>query len=150
MRPGSGMVIPRPALKNRAAPGIVSLRIGSSSIMSVPMLSTAPTPKYARRFKSRDERFARRAEMDVGVDQHRHHGLAGEAHARGAGRHANVGGRAGLHDSRAVHDQCPVFDRASVAHDKPRAFEHGDAGLRVRRGSEPGKDTNGKGCSGSD
>ena len=30
------------------------------------------------------DRFARRAQMDVGVDQHRHHGLAGEAHARRA------------------------------------------------------------------
>src|SRR5262245_31426617 len=53
MRPGSGMVIPRPALKNFAAPGIVSLRIGSNSMLSVPMLSAALTPKYARRFRSR-------------------------------------------------------------------------------------------------
>jgi hypothetical protein len=43
------------------------------------------------------EQFARRAEMDVGVNQHRH----GEAHARGAVRHADIGGWPGLHDARA-------------------------------------------------
>jgi hypothetical protein len=30
-RPGSGIVMPRPALKNRAAPGIVSLRMSSKA-----------------------------------------------------------------------------------------------------------------------
>ena len=45
VRPGSGIVIPRPALKNRAAPGIVWPRI--SRVLrswSVPRLSAALTP----------------------------------------------------------------------------------------------------------
>ena len=83
--------------------------------------------------------------MDVSVDDHRHHGLAGEIHARGAGRHANVGGRAGLGDLRAVHDQRRVLDHASVADDQPRAFERCD-GLRGRRDRESGKETKGNDC----
>jgi hypothetical protein len=72
--------------------------------------------------------------MDVGVDQHRHHGLAGKAHARRAGGHLNVARPAGLHDPRAVHEQRRVLDRgAAVAHDQPRAFKRGHAALRARR-----------------
>ncbi len=91
------------------------------------------------------ERVARRAEMDVRVDQHRHHGLAGEIHARGARRHAHVGRLADLGDSCALHDQCRVLDHASVADDQPRAFERGD-GLRGRRYRASGKETKGNDC----
>ena len=43
-RPGSGIVIPRPALRNRAAPGVVWLRMSSIAYWSVPRLSAALTP----------------------------------------------------------------------------------------------------------
>ena len=46
-----------------------------------------------------DEHVARLAEMGVRVDDHRHHGLAGEVDARRAGGHAHVGGPAGLQRS---------------------------------------------------
>ena len=89
--------------------------------------------------------------MDVGVDQHRHHGLAGEAHAGGAGGHAHVGGPAGLHDPRAVDEERRVLDRgAAVAHDQPRAFERRNVRLRACRRSEAGKETKGSGCGNSD
>ena len=86
------------------------------------------------------DRIPRRAEMRMGVDQHRHHGLPGQGHARGASRHANVRGRAGLRDPRAIDDQRRVLDHAPVAHDQPAALERGD-GLRGRRSLEPGQDT---------
>jgi hypothetical protein len=41
--------------------------------------------------------------MDMSVDYHRHHGLAGEIHTLGAGRHANIGRPAGLCDFRALY-----------------------------------------------
>ena len=44
-RIGSLRVMPRPALRKRAAPGMTSLRIGSSSRLSVPMLMAALTPQ---------------------------------------------------------------------------------------------------------
>ena len=89
--------------------------------------------------------------MHVGVDQHRHHGLAGEVHASGARRHAHVGGAAGRDDARAVDDQHRVLDRgAAVAHDEARAFERGDAGLRAGGESEGGKETKSNGCGKSD
>src|SRR5262245_60598832 len=65
------------------------------------------------------EPVASRAEMGVRVNDHRHHGLAGEIHALGAGRYANIGGCAVLGDLRTVHDQCRVLDDASVAYDQP-------------------------------
>ena len=92
--------------------------------------------------------------MDVRVDEHRYHGLAGEVHARGAGGHANVGGPAGLHDPAAVHEQGRVLDRgATVARDQARAFERRDAGRRrltARWNSEPGNDSKGNGCGDGD
>ena len=92
--------------------------------------------------------------MDVGVDEHRHHGLAGEIYARSPGRNTNVGGGAGLHDPRAIHDQRRALDRgAAIADDEPRALERGDAGrrrLRARRTSYCDDDTNGNGCGESD
>jgi hypothetical protein len=76
--------------------------------------------------KIQREGFAGVAGMGVRVDDRRHHGLADEAHAPGAGRHRDVGGAAHLHDSRAVHDQCRVLDRPpAVADDDARAFERG-------------------------
>jgi hypothetical protein len=78
--------------------------------------------------------------MGVRVDDHRYHRLACEAHARGAGRHANVGGSANLGDLRAVHNQRCVLDHASVAYDQPRAFVRCD-GLRGCRGRKSRKKT---------
>ncbi len=83
--------------------------------------------------------------MDVSVDDHRHHGLAGEIHAGGAGGHSDLGGCAGLGDLRALHDQCRVLDHASVPYDQPRAFERCDR-LRGRRDGESGKETKGNDC----
>jgi hypothetical protein len=80
--------------------------------------------------------------MDVSVDDHRHHGLACEAHARGAARNANVRGRACMCDFRAVHNQSRVIDHASVAYDQPRAFKHCDR-LRGGRDRASGKETKG-------
>ncbi len=80
--------------------------------------------------------------MDVRVDHHRHHGLAGEIHVRGVRRHAHVGRLADLGDAYALHDQCRVLDHASVTDDQPRAFERGD-GLPGRRYRESGKETQG-------
>ncbi len=84
--------------------------------------------------------------MDVRVDDHRHHGLAREAHARGAGGHVNIEAAApACDDLRAVHDQRRVLDRgAPVAHDEPRAFERRD--LRARRNRQTRKNAENKGC----
>ena len=58
----------------------------------------------------------------MGVDEHRHHGLAGEADALGAGGHLHVGGSAGLGDPGAVDDDRSVLDHAAVADDDPGAL----------------------------
>jgi hypothetical protein len=91
------------------------------------------------------ERVAGFAEMDVGVDDHRHHGLAGEIHALGAGRHANVNRPADLGDFRALHNQRRVLDHASIAHDQPRAFVRRNRPLG-RRHRASTKETKGNDC----
>jgi hypothetical protein len=86
--------------------------------------------------------------MDVGVDQHRHHGLAGEAHARRARRLVHIGAAASRDDPCAVDEERGVFDRsAAVADDQAGALERGHAGLGAHGRSEDGKDTKGKCCS---
>src|SRR3954470_5970604 len=53
VRPGSGAVIPRPAVKNFATPGIVWARTwNDASVVSWPRLCAAPIPKYALRRRS--------------------------------------------------------------------------------------------------
>src|SRR5438034_7152412 len=53
VRPGSGAVMPRPAVKNLARPGIVCARTwNEASVVSRPRLRAAPIPKYARRRRS--------------------------------------------------------------------------------------------------
>ena len=126
------MVMPRPALKNRAAPGMVCLAHVEQVVVVRAQAQRGAHAEIGAPLQVARERFARRAQMDVGVDQHRHHGLAGEAHARRAGRHADIGGRSGLHDPRALDDQGRVLDRgAAVAHDQARAFERGDPAARA-------------------
>ena len=68
-------------------------------------------------FQVPHDRIARGAEMDVRVDDHRHHGLAREVHAGGTSGHADVRGLARLSDLRAVHHQRRVLDHASVTYD---------------------------------
>ena len=79
--------------------------------------------------------------MHVRVDQHRHHGLAGEVHARCAGGR----GAADLRDLRPVHDQRRVVEDAAVADDDARAFVGGDA-LRARLTGDAGKDAEPNSC----
>ena len=119
-------------------------------VLSVPMLSTALTPKYARRFKSRvtSSRVGLRwtcVSMSIGITVL----PARLTRAAPAGTRTSAAA-AGLDDPRAVHDQRRVLDRrASVAHDEPRAFERGDAArrrLRLRGRGEAGKDSKGNGC----
>ena len=70
--------------------------------------------------------------MRVRVDDRRHHGLAGEVHARRARGHAHVAGAADLREAIPAHDERGVLDRsASVADDDARAFEDGRAGRRL-------------------
>ena len=65
--------------------------------------------------------------MRVRVDDRGHHGLASEAHARGARGRLHLPGAADLRDSRAIDDECAVIDRRGpVATDQPRALEDGD------------------------
>ena len=53
VRPFSGAVMPRPAVKRRAMPGTVFARcLNVASVPSSPMLNAALTPKYARRRRS--------------------------------------------------------------------------------------------------
>jgi hypothetical protein len=79
------------------------------------------------------EPIARRAQMRVRIEDHRHHGLTSEVDAGGAGGH----GAADLGDLGAAHDQRRVVEDAAVAHDDPCAFVCGDA-LSVRlTGSTP-------------
>src|SRR5215218_4785362 len=93
------------------------------------------------------ESFTRWARVDVRVDNCRHHGLAGKAHARGARRYGNISGPPYLHDFRAIYDQRRVLDWAAfIAHDKPRTFERSDA-LRARRIATPAKNSKNKGGS---
>ena len=84
------------------------------------------------------ERVARRAEMDVRVDQHRHHGLAGEIHARP--QRTRTSAVWPTWAMRAPSTTSVAFDHASVADDQPRAFERGD-GLRGRRYRASDKET---------
>jgi hypothetical protein len=46
------------------------------------------------------DHLERRAQVNMGIDDGRHHGLAGQIHAVRAGRHGDVGGAAGLQDLR--------------------------------------------------
>src|SRR5215203_288724 len=85
--------------------------------------------------------------MHVRVEDHRHHGLASEAHACSTGGYGNISGPPYLHDFRAVYDQGRVLDWAAfIAHDKSRAFESSDA-LRARRIATPAKNSKNKGGS---
>src|SRR5262249_25386027 len=84
---------------------------------------------------------ARGAQMRVGVEEHRHHGLAGEIDARGAGGH----GAADLRNLAAAHDQRRVVEDATLAHDHPCAFVSGGA-LRVRPAGDGGKDAESDCC----
>src|SRR5687767_10780778 len=66
--------------------------------------------------------------MDMGVENHRHHGLAREVHALGACGHLHVG--TNRLDRRAAHDDGSFLNRrAAVADDDPRPFERGDRRL---------------------
>ena len=81
-----------------------------------------------------DQLLAVRAQMHVRVDDRRHHGLAGEVHARGAGGHRDA--LPGLDDLVAVDDERAVLDDAAVAEDKSCAFERRDVGAH-RTGNKP-------------
>ena len=71
-----------------------------------------------------DQPVADRAEMHMRVDDRRHDGLAGEVHARGAGRHGHA--LAGLDDLVAVDDERRVLDDVAVTDNEPHAFERRD------------------------
>src|SRR6185503_5089108 len=71
-----------------------------------------------------NERLARLAQMVMGVDDRRHHGLAGQTHVPGARRDLYLAYRADLLEARAVHEDHGVLDgRAPVAHDESCAHE---------------------------
>jgi len=91
------------------------------------------------------ERIAIGAEVNVGVDEHRHHGLAGEIHPRDAGGQADGCRRAGLGNLRPFYDQRAFVDHAAVAHDEARAFVRG-RGLPGRRRRATGKEAQGNDC----
>ena len=73
--------------------------------------------------------------MAVRIDDARHHSLAGEVDARGAGRHRHLAAAADLRDPRTLDDEDGIFDwRAAVAGDEPRAFIGRDGlGLALSR-----------------
>ena len=80
--------------------------------------------------------------MDVRVDDHRHHGLAGEIHALGAGRHANVGGP----PAWAIFAPSTTSVPFSITRPSPtisRAPSYAVTDCAERRSRHPGKDTNG-------
>ena len=96
VRPGSGAVMPRPAVKNRAAgdPRPPSARAPGTTPRSCPGRGSARRRRRSRRAAQVvDQRFPRLAEMRVRIDDRRHHGLAGEVHARGASGDADVAAR---------------------------------------------------------
>ena len=63
------------------------------------------------------------------VDDGRHHRLAGNADAGGAGGHGDLAGRPDLRDAAAGDDDGCVLDRgAPVADDHAGTFERGGAG----------------------
>ena len=76
--------------------------------------------------------------MHVRVDDRRHHGLAGEIDARGAG--GNRYALPGLDDLVAVDDERAVLDDAAIAEDQSCALERRDVGAR-----RTGKQANGNG-----
>jgi hypothetical protein len=77
-----------------------------------------------------DERIARRAGMDVGVDDRRHQRLAGETHARRAGRRLDVP-RSHQRNARAVDHDGRVLDHLAVADDDAAALKYRYGGLRT-------------------
>src|SRR5262249_44364290 len=85
--------------------------------------------------------IASRAQMRVRVDEHRHHGFAGEVDARCAGGH----GAAHLRDLRAAHDQRRIVEDAAVAHNDAGAFVGGDP-LSACLTDETGKEAESDGC----
>src|SRR5262249_28811102 len=66
---------------------------------------------------------ARGAQMHVGVEHHRHHGLAGQVHAPRIRRHIYAG--ADRRDLIAVDDDGAVLDDAAVADDDAGALQGG-------------------------
>ena len=140
---GSGMVMPRPAVKKRAAPGIVSPRIlNGRSPVSCPRLIAALDAVVGAPLQVLRQRLARLAEMRVRVDDRRHHGLAGQVHAlRPAGTLTSAAlptcvMRAPLTRKRGVLDR-----RASVADDEPRTFESRDSSRLCVTGGRPDRNS---------
>ena len=79
----------------------------------------------------RDERRTLDAHVNVRVDDRRHDRLAGEAHARRAGRDGHVGGSAYGDEAIIAHEQRRVLDRPrAVADDDASAFERRHPGSR--------------------
>ena len=139
VRPGSGPVMPRPAVKKRAAPGIFPSRVSCTDLERhvrrvLPQALRRADAVIRAPLQVVDQHLARLAEMLVRVDDRRHHGLAGEVHARRARGDAHVGGAADLREAIAADDERGVLDRsASVADDDAGAFEDGHAGRRLRQ-----------------
>ena len=107
--------MPRPALKKQFE--IVGAHAQRGADAEVPTL-----------FQIANQPFAVPAQVHMGVDDRRHHRLAGEIDARGAGRDGHA--LAGLHDLVAVDDQRRVLNDAAVADDEPHVLERRDISPR--------------------
>lgn len=92
---GSGIVMLRRALRNRAAPGIV-WRVFEEFVNVRAQTQRGAHTVVGAQSQVPYERVASVAEMHMRVDDHRHYGLAGEIYALSAGRHANLGRPADL------------------------------------------------------
>lgn len=136
VRPGSGPVMPRPAVKIRASPAVVCARLRRVLAETHRRTDTevgAPAQVV-------DDRFARLAQMVVRIDDRRHHRLAGQVDTCGAGRCLHVRRTADLGKARTGHHERRVLDRrAPVADDDSRVFEdrHAACGRLAANGREP-------------
>ena len=75
--------------------------------------------------------------MPVGIDDRRHHGLAGKINARRAGRNHHLAVAADHREAAVLDNEGGILDGAAIAHDEAGAFEHRHGGAWRLGGSRP-------------